>query len=212
MQQADPGSDLEPDRTTILILSVVTFIGCVVLSHLGCWMAGIDLAGMLTFSPHSLLMGLLTSVPMLVMLAFVRFAPFEWSRRLWETPSRVLGDGLTRLSILDVASVALMAGVGEELLFRGFLQEWLTSYGLLWGLVIPNVLFGLLHAMTLAYAVGACLVGLCFSCLLHFSPEIDLTSLMTAHATYDFMAWVWLAHNQRNSQHRRTSQPSRHGS
>ena len=199
MPQSDPDFDLDeyPTGSEILILSVVTFVIAAVLGLGGCWLAEINLADLMQVSWSSVGSGLLISLAMFVPLAFVRFAGFQWTRRLWETPVRVLGTGLTDLNAVEVASVAIMAGVGEELLFRGFLQGWLVGYGILWGLLVPNVLFGLLHAMTFSYAVGAFLVGLCFSCLLHFSGEIDLTSLMTAHAMYDFVAWHWLARHVR---------------
>ena len=148
-----------PDRASILTVSFVAFVIGAGLALGGYWLTEISPADALTASGQNISAGLLLSVPMCGLLAFCRYSPFQWSRRLWETPIRILGSGLTDLNALDVASVAIMAGVGEELLFRGFLQSWLTSYGLLWGLLIPNLLFGLLHAMTPAYAAPEQLRG-----------------------------------------------------
>ena len=201
MSQSDFDSepDESPDRAGILILSFVTFLIGSGVALGGFWLTEISPAELMSISSGSVVAGILISLPMCVVLAFFRYSPFQWTRRLWDAPVRILGAGLTDLNALDVASVATMAGVGEELLFRGFLQSWIGSYGTLWGLLVPNLLFGLLHAMTPAYAAGAFLVGLSFSCILHFSNEDDLTSLMVAHAMYDFIAWQWLAHGVRSN-------------
>jgi membrane protease YdiL (CAAX protease family) len=76
----------------------------------------------------------------------------EWARELGREFGRVLGS----LSTTDAFLFALASGVGEELLFRGFLQQvftevvfeggWFTEVGADWaGLVAASVIFGLLH-------------------------------------------------------------------
>jgi hypothetical protein len=88
--------------------------------------------------------------------------------------------------------VATLAGVGEELLFRGVLQvkagQWTTP---LIGLLIASLLFGLAHALSKLYfafavAVGAFLGWLAIAC--H-----DLVAPMIAHGLYDFLALAYLS-------------------
>jgi membrane protease YdiL (CAAX protease family) len=76
----------------------------------------------------------------------------QWARDLSEEFGRILGS----LSVTDAFLFALASGVGEELLFRGFLQQvlstvvfegsWFSEVGADWaGLVGASIIFGLLH-------------------------------------------------------------------
>ena len=61
---------------------------------------------------------------------------------------------------LQLALVSLVAGVGEELFFRGVLQPTLIGWiGIAAGLIAASVVFGLLHAITPTYALLATAVG-----------------------------------------------------
>jgi membrane protease YdiL (CAAX protease family) len=76
----------------------------------------------------------------------------EWARELGREFGRVLGS----LSVTDAFLFALASGIGEELLFRGFLQQvftvvvfegsWFSEVGAEWaGLIAASIIFGLLH-------------------------------------------------------------------
>lgn len=141
--------------------------------------------------------GLLAALPMILVLLAVRLMPWHWSRQLWRIPVRLIGPALKASPLASTLTIALMAGFSEELLFRGFLESWIGSRHWLAGLILPNLLFGLLHSVTPAYAICAFFAGLYFSCLQRFSSEISLLSLMTTHAFYDLVALLWIAHEVR---------------
>ena len=85
----------------------------------------------------------------------------------------------------DMALIALSAGVGEEMLFRGVLQSSLGSWlGLGWGLSVASVLFGLLHPISLPYIVLMIGVGFYFGGA--FLLTGNLLTVMVTHAVYDF--------------------------
>lgn len=138
--------------------------------------------------------GLLAALPMILALLAVRLMPWHWSRQLWRIPMRLIGPALKASPLGSIVAIALMAGFSEELLFRGFLESWIGSWHWLAGLILPNLLFGLLHSVTPAYAICAFFAGLYFSCLQQFSSEISLLSLVTTHAFYDLIALFWIAH------------------
>ena len=99
-------------------------------------------------------------------------------------------------SIPQFAMVAPLAGVGEELLFRGVLQtklgEWTTP---VIGLVLASLLFGVAHALSKLYFVFALVVGLFLGWLtLHYN---DLVAPIVAHALYDFLALIYLSRSAR---------------
>ena len=134
------------------------------------------------------LTGLAASSPMLGGLLLLRKSSGVLSRQLWDVPVELLGPALNRSSQIGLAGIALMAGIGEELVFRGVLHGWLSPAGPTVALIVPNVLFGALHYVNATYAVAAGVTGLYFSILLHFVPDVSLYSLMVAHAFYDYVA------------------------
>jgi membrane protease YdiL (CAAX protease family) len=98
-------------------------------------------------------------------------------------------------SLWQLAVVALAAGVGEELLFRGLVQagleRWLGGVeGRIAALAIASVLFGVCHWLNATYAALAVLAGAYFGGLLLLTENI--LAPITAHAAYDFLALVYL--------------------
>lgn len=76
--------------------------------------------------------------------------------------------------------VALCAGIGEEILYRGVLQRWLGVWG-------QGILFGLAHAGNgfPPQVLFAFLLGVGFGYL--FRRGWSLVSLIVAHTLYDFV-------------------------
>lgn len=98
-------------------------------------------------------------------------------------------------SRFELAVLALAAGVGEELLFRGFLQNaWAASFapplGPWIGLAGASLAFGLGHALTKLYFWLATGMGAYLGLL--FLLTGDLTAPILTHAIYDYVALVWL--------------------
>lgn len=86
-----------------------------------------------------------------------------------------------------IALIALLAGLGEELLFRVALQGWLTGHihlGL--AIVAPALVFGLLHFISWSYFIAATIIGLVFGVVYHLSQSATL--VIVWHAVYDLIA------------------------
>jgi len=86
--------------------------------------------------------------------------------------------------------LALAAGVGEEILFRGVLQQELTArLGSHLGLLGGSVIFGLMHAVTPTYAALAGIAGAYFGWVYNacgFSVAVPAI----AHFLYDAVALI----------------------
>jgi membrane protease YdiL (CAAX protease family) len=100
-----------------------------------------------------------------------------------------------QLSVAEKAAVSIAAGLGEELLFRGLgqasLAAWIGGDAGLWaGLIVGSLAFGLCHWLSRTYAVLAACMGIYFGLLLVWTG--NLWTPILAHATYDFMALVFL--------------------
>lgn len=139
--------------------------------------------------------GLVATGPLLVALMIVDGLPLAALRRVREIASDAILRMFSGASVLQLAAVSLAAGFGEELLFRGLLQaglsRWLTSpEGQLAAVLITSFLFGLCHWLNTTYAILAMLAGAYFGVLLLATNNI--LAPITAHATYDFLALVYL--------------------
>jgi hypothetical protein len=139
----------------------------------------------------SLLLGLLATAPLLFGLRWSLHTQWPPIARL----VRFMRDRLRPLfvgcSMVELVTLALLAGVAEEALFRGVVQlgtsRWLTPGE---GLMIASLLFGLVHFLTISYAALATLVGLYLGGLLLISGNLLVP--IVVHAVYDLIALVVL--------------------
>jgi len=107
-------------------------------------------------------------------------------RNLNRAVERAVGPALRDLDLAGLAALAAAAGVAEELLFRGVLQE-------LWGLWPATLLFGLAHALTPTYFLLASAMGWYLGWL--FVDTGNLVVPILVHALYDLWA-LWLVRRQ----------------
>jgi membrane protease YdiL (CAAX protease family) len=91
----------------------------------------------------------------------------------------------------ELALIALCAGVGEEMLFRGVVQASLMDWlGMGWGLALASILFGVLHPITISYIVIAGVLGLYLGGIWIYNG--NLLTVMVTHAVYDLAALGYL--------------------
>jgi uncharacterized protein len=136
--------------------------------------------------------GLIVTLPMLVMFWCLMHWNHPALRQLREQVQWLVGEMFPDATMSQFALVAVLAGVGEELLFRGVIQSLLVNWtNPIAGLAIGSLAFGAAHALSKLYFLLATLIGLCFGWLvLHYN---DLVAPMVAHSVYDFVALVYLS-------------------
>jgi membrane protease YdiL (CAAX protease family) len=136
-------------------------------------------------------LGVAATVPLLLVLLLLvhrPVGPFRRIRQFFEEVVRPLFGPCTRV---ELALIALAAGLGEEMLFRGVLQEALSSWLGPWaGLAVSSLLFGLLHPITAWYVVIAALFGVYLGGV--YRACDNLLAVIITHALYDFLALVYL--------------------
>ncbi|MCZ6677717.1 MAG: CPBP family intramembrane metalloprotease [Candidatus Poribacteria bacterium] len=138
-----------------------------------------------------LLVGIVSALPMLGAFWFFLRWPVgslvELRRFLMEFVRPLFG----RCTLLELSVISLLAGVGEEMLFRGVLQGALSRwFGPVVGLAVASIFFGLAHFMSPTYAVVASLMGAYLGGVWQSTDNL-LTPIVT-HAVYDFLALYWL--------------------
>ncbi|QBM17798.1 hypothetical protein MARI_19190 [Marinobacter sp. JH2] len=87
--------------------------------------------------------------------------------------------------------LSLLAGVGEELLFRGAIQGGLLQYTEQWtAVIVASLLFGLVHYVSFTYFVIATGLGLVLGTAYQLSGSLIM--VMVWHAVYDVLALYFL--------------------
>ena len=176
------------DFLSMAVLFEGSLIG--IASALGWWFK-IDPLAQLAWDRQGPVWGLAATVPMIgLFLAANRFSVGPL-RTIKHFLHEALGPSLVACRWYDLLLVALVAGIGEELLFRGVLQPLLGRVG-------SNILFGLLHFITPLYALLAGLIGGYLGWLLDHSENI-LAPIIT-HGLYDFLAFLVVARDFRKAQ------------
>lgn len=155
------------------------------------WLLGQSPLATFSWNAGDLGWGLLASLPMLALfLACIRWpwGPLGPIKRFSE---ELIGPLFASCSWLELAYLSLLAGAGEELLFRGYLQAWLVQWtGPTNAWLLASLLFGLFHPITAGYVLLAAGMGLYLGWV--WMASGNLLTVIVAHAFYDWVALVYL--------------------
>ena len=117
---------------------------------------------------------------------------YRFSPDLRQQATETLGASLSRCRWYDLVVLAALAGVGEELLFRGVLYEGLVPFHPWLALIVANVAFGMLHALSWNYFLTSTMIGFGMHALAGISEPRNLLAPMIAHGVYDLVAFFLL--------------------
>jgi membrane protease YdiL (CAAX protease family) len=155
----------------------------------------------LHFSELAVVHGIIGTIPLFMLFQLMEQIQAEPVEKIKQVLYETLGPGLNRYHWTDLLILASIAGLSEELLFRGVIQPWLeSSWGMTAGLVVSNIIFGLAHAVTPLYALLAGLVGLYLSWSLDYGGDRNLLVPIVIHGLYDFLAFIALLRTYRARQ------------
>jgi membrane protease YdiL (CAAX protease family) len=159
------------------------------------WLLGQDPLGRGRWDAAAFGLGGLACLPMLAAFLLAHrsgYAPFVRIRRFLDD---VVIPVLRGCSWAELALLSALAGLGEEMLFRGFLQDGVNRWwdtGTPWpGLLVASVSFGVLHPISKTYVLFAALVGLYLG-LVYEATGGNLLVVAVAHAAYDFVLLAYL--------------------
>jgi membrane protease YdiL (CAAX protease family) len=186
------GSEGQRQRWWLLGIGLLVEGGLALLALLLGWLFRTPAMATLNWNVHGLWLGAAAAVPMLAGFFLCVRWPLGPLARIKQFSDEVIRPLFRPCSLLEIAAIALAAGFGEELLFRGVLQALLAGWlDPAMGLIAASVVFGLLHSITPTYAVLAALLGAYLGvCWL---ATDNLLVPIVAHALYDFVALVYLA-------------------
>ncbi|WP_031434537.1 CPBP family intramembrane glutamic endopeptidase [Methylomarinum vadi] len=155
------------------------------------WIADIDPFENLHFSEKAMFYGVAGTLPLFVIFVAMQNLQIEAVQQVRKLLLETLGPSMHRYGWADLFILAAIAGLSEEVLFRGVVQPWIEAgWGRSAGLVFSNIIFGLVHAVTPLYAILATLVGIYLGLSLDYGAERNLLTPVIIHAAYDFLAFL----------------------
>jgi len=164
------------------------------------WIADINPFADLHFSESAIAYGVIGTIPLFLLFLTLEQMQAESLLKIKNMLFETLGSNLHRYHWTDLLILASIAGLSEELLFRGVIQPWMeSSWGLTAGLVGSNIIFGLAHAVTPLYAVLAALVGIYLGLSMDYGGDRNLLLPIVIHGLYDFLAFIALLRAYRAS-------------
>ncbi len=148
-----------------------------------------------------LLIGSAAGILMAIVMQGISKIPLRSIQALNEVASVQLWSLLKGLSTAQLIVLALTAGVGEELLFRGWLMQSITGSvstcsmeSLVAGIIGSSILFGFAHPISRMYVFLAFLMG-CFFGILYWCTN-NLLVPIAAHWIYDAILMVAFVRSQ----------------
>ncbi len=182
------------NKNQFLLLATFFEGGLIAVAYLLGWWVKIDPLATFTWRADAISLGLLGTLLLLAVFGLVYRLPVPELHRIKQLLIDTLGAQLAACRWYELVYVAILAGVGEEILFRGVLQPWLEErWGKFSAWLLSNLLFGIAHSVTLLYALLAALTGLYLSWMLDAGGERNLLVPMVVHAAYDLAAFFVVA-------------------
>ncbi len=149
-------------------------------------------------TPSTIVWGLIATGPLLLGLAWMLTSTFPPVRGLVDLVNEQIGPLVSRCTFLELGCLAAVAGISEEVLFRGVVQPALSArISEIGALVVASIIFGLVHAASRVYAIFAAIMGLYLGAL--FLLQNSLVPPILAHGLYDFVALSAVASRYRNT-------------
>jgi membrane protease YdiL (CAAX protease family) len=146
---------------------------------------------------HATVYVLLLCLPMLAVLYLADRTRWSPIHRLKEEIEKKIVPIFANCNVFDLAVIAFLAGAGEELFFRGWIQGSMTNrFGIWVGILSASAIFGLGHYLSATYAIYAGLTGLYLGLIYYVTGNLYI--VMGIHALYDFIALIFLVRGGSN--------------
>ncbi|MDD5034928.1 MAG: CPBP family intramembrane metalloprotease [Methylococcaceae bacterium] len=186
------------DRASFLKIASLFEGGLVVAAYLIGWLGDVDPLANLRPELKALSWGLAGTVPLYLLFLLSYHIPVGRLHAIKRFLIERMGPLLDACHWRDLLYLGLLAGITEEILFRGVLQPMMeASWGWTAGIVASNILFAMAHFVTPCYALLAGLTGVYLGFALDFGGERNLLTPILIHAIYDFLAFLAVARTYR---------------
>jgi membrane protease YdiL (CAAX protease family) len=147
---------------------------------------GLRMLDDLAFSLSALNWGIVATIPLLLGVWLLGRMGWAWVAELQQFMLEIIVPLFRKTPAGVLFAVSLLAGVGEELLFRGVIQGGLDGViGNVPALVVASVVFGAMHALSRAYFLVATAMGFYLGWL--YLATGNLLIPVVVHFLYDWI-------------------------
>jgi membrane protease YdiL (CAAX protease family) len=189
MTDSDSGKPPAATRRLILLLALISEGGLGGAALLLGWLFGQWPFAHWQWSWNQVAVGAAASLPMLALFLVILRWPVGPLRSIKRFAEQVIRPVFQSCTLWDLALISLLAGIGEEMFFRGVVQPVLSDWLGLWtGIAVASLLFGLAHPITPLYVLLAAALGFYLGWL--WLVTDNLLVVIAAHAIYDLAA-LW---------------------
>jgi uncharacterized protein len=183
-----------PSSKDLLLWRATWFQGGLLVAAIaGAWLSSCDLWSSLAVNSTCLTIGVIATLPLAGIvfgLSLLRLAPLKRIERLVQ---ELIGPAVAECTWPQLAWLALLAGVSEEVLFRGWLWQMAVPWGFQPALIGTSIAFGLAHPITRSYFVLATLIGVYLASVAYAVPGANLWSAIVVHTLYDLIGLKLIA-------------------
>lgn len=182
---------LPKTRAEVITLSILVEGGLILFAYPLGWLLAIH--PLTNFHPnwHDSYIGLLATLPLLPIFLIMIHGSIPFLGKLKSISKDTIRPMMRRCTIPDLIGISMLAGVGEEMIFRGVLQTWLAQDSPTWvAILAASISFGMMHSMSRSYFVLATLVGAYLGFLFVWTG--NLITPILVHFLYDSFALYYL--------------------
>lgn len=191
MNEEGDKTQLQIDRKSLLLISLFAEGGLALISLILLDNFRDEVLSQINLSWGATGYALLLCLPMLGVLFVAMRSKWQPFSHLKIELEEKIQPIFANCKLIDLAFISFLAGFGEELFFRGWLQNLLTDKLGIWaGILLASLIFGLAHYISKEYVIYASLTGIYLGLIYHVSGNLYV--VMAIHALYDFIALVYL--------------------
>jgi membrane protease YdiL (CAAX protease family) len=183
-----PSHESTPSRR-LLKLELVVAVG--LLAMAAAWDVWRQLglrAALTTWSLADVRLGMIAAAPPLLIIPLLEWRVDRYIpglQGLQRSISLVLAPLVGRIRFVEVLALSALAGVSEEVFFRGALQREI-------GVILASVIFGLFHAVSFPYVLWATAVGGYLAWLAQWHGNLSVP--IVAHTMIDIAGLLYIRH------------------
>lgn len=154
------------------------------------WLLGVPFLETQSWDWKGFAIGLTSTLPLISMFFWLLQSQWEPCQNIQRIMDGVIRPMFQQFSVLQLLFISIVAGISEEILFRGVIQGSAQDpMGNQTAILLSALLFGACHALTKFYFLLATLMGVYMS-LVWMATDQLLAPIIT-HAVYDFLVLLW---------------------
>jgi membrane protease YdiL (CAAX protease family) len=155
------------------------------------WLLGQPPLQKILWNGRDAIWGLAACLPMLTGFILCVRWPVGPLARIKQISEEFIREWFAPCTLFELGMISLVAGIGEEMLFRGVIQDAVSAWiNPLVGVTLASLLFGLMHPITSVYILLAALMGAFLGWI--YIATGNLLPVIICHGLYDFLALAYL--------------------